>query len=173
MKTSSTTQRLQELLPRLFEKDQQASGERYLWFEITPNIKAAISLTQVWEAISLPATSITPIPQMPSYLLGWSNGRDRVYCVLNLQEFLGLETGNKIPQTYPTIVVQISQGQESLLLGLTVHRILRTVMITSEEILSPVEEFPSELTPYLKGYFLYEQQAIALLDLASLKSKIA
>lgn len=176
MTSTRPTERLQQLLPRLFERDQQFTGERYLWFQITPELSAAISLNQVWEATTLTATAITPIPQMPPYVLGWSNGRDRVYCVIALAEFLGLETPTKIPQAYSTIVAQVSpnnSANRSLLLGLTVHRIIRTLPINSEDIMSPVGEFPATLTPYLQGCLEQDEQRIALLDLTAIKQEMA
>ncbi|PSO50981.1 MAG: hypothetical protein BRC33_01735 [Cyanobacteria bacterium SW_9_44_58] len=176
MTSTRPTERLQELLPRLFETDQQFTGQRYLWFQITPDLSAAISLNQVWEATSLSAAAITPIPQMPPYVLGWSTGRDRVYCVIALAEFLGLETAAKIPQQYSTIVVQVpshDSTNQSLLLGLTVSRIIRTLAVNPEDIASPVGEFPAALTPYLQGCLQQNQQQIALLDLTAIKDQMA
>jgi twitching motility protein PilI len=176
MTSTRPTERLQELLPRLFEKEQQFTGERYLWFQITPDLSAAISLNQVWEATTLSATAITPVPQMPPYVLGWSTGRDRVYCVIALAEFLGLETTTKIPQAYSTIVVQVPSNDStnrSLLLGLTVNRIIRTLAVNPEDIASPVGEFPATLTPYLQGCLQQDQQQIALLNLTALKKEMA
>lgn len=176
MKITSTTQRLEQLLPRLFETEQQALGERYLLFEITPNLQAAINLNQVWEATHLPVNAITPVPLMPPHVLGWSNGRDRVYCVISLEELLNLGTATKIPQSYSTIIVQVASNQSdkgTLLLGLTVNRILRTVTLPPEDIMSPVGEFPATLTPYLQGYLVHDDQPIALLDLTALQEQMA
>lgn len=176
MTSTRPTERLQELLPRLFERDRQITGERYLLFQITTALSAAIPLNQVWEATRLPATAITPVPQMPPYVLGWSNGRDRVYCVISLAEWLALETTTTIPQAYSTIVVQVPSNDgsnRSLLLGLTVNHILRTLAISSEEIRSPVGEFPAPLTPYLQGCIEQDQQLIALLDLAVINKQMA
>ncbi len=175
MKTTSTTQRLQELLPRLFESERQQLGERYLLFEIASDLRAAINLHQVWEATNLPINTITPIPLMPSHVLGWSNGRDRVYCVISLEELLNLGTATKIPQSYPTIIVQVASNRSengSFLLGLTVNRILRTVTLRSEDIMSPIGEFPAALTPYLKGYLVHDEQQIALLDLSAIQDQM-
>jgi len=175
MKTSRTTQRLQQLLPQLFQAEQQKLGERYLLFEIIPNIQGAIPLDQVWEATHLPADAITPVPLTPPYVLGWSNGRDRVYCVISLQELLNLGTVMKTPQFHATIVVQVPSQQSdhrSLLLGLTVNRILRTIIIPPEQIHSSVGNFPAALTPYSQGYFLYDDHPIALLDLTLLEAQM-
>lgn len=173
MESQTPAEQLKHLLPKLFSSDR-AQGERYLLFEITAEITAAIPLEQVGEATRLPATAITTVPQMPSWLLGWSNGRDRVFCVLSLGEFLGLAKAGKIPQQYSTIVVQLQpqKGENSSLLGLAVNRILRTVGIDSEAIMSPIGEFPEELTPYLRGYFQLEEKPVAVLDLTAMTEKI-
>jgi twitching motility protein PilI len=176
MKTTSTTRRLQELLPQLFEGDRQQVGERYLLFDISSDLRAAIHLSQVSEATSLPVSTMTPIPLMPSYVLGWHNGRDRVYCVINLEEFLNLGTAQKIPQSYSTIIAQVASNRSEsgfLLIGLAVNRILRTVTLPPEEIMSPVGEFPAALTPYLQGYLVHDEQQIALLDLSAIQDQMA
>lgn len=173
MESKTPAEQLEHLLPKLFSSDR-AQGERYLLFEITAEITAAIRLDQVGVATTLPASAITPIPQMPQWMLGWSNGRDRVFCVISLGEFLGLSKAGKIPQQYSTIVVQLQpeKRENSLILGLTVNRILRTVGIDPETIISPIGEFPAALTPYLRGYFPREEKQIAVLDLTAMTEEI-
>ncbi|MFP4694061.1 MAG: chemotaxis protein CheW [Halothece sp.] len=179
METPNTTERLKQLLPQLFERDR-ATGERYLTFEITPSLKAAIPLSLLWEAAILPAVTITPIPQMSPYVLGWHNGRDRVYCVISLAEFLGLaSTSEKLRfQKYPTLIVQVPSSQptitgqnQSLLLGLTVSRILRTVTVTPEAHTDRVDGFPAALTPYLQGT-LNQEKPQAVLNLTAITDQI-
>jgi len=177
MEATTPTKRLQQLLPRLFS-EERVTGERYLLFQLSPDLKAAISLEQVWEATVIPTTAITPIPQMPSYILGWNNGRDRVYCILSLQELVGLTTVTQMPQQYSVIVANLSPKIKSvgdpkpLLVGMAVHRILRTIRISQQELVSAVGEFPSELTPYLSGCIQREQQQIAVVDLNLLAENI-
>mgnify|MGYP006428010871 CR=1 FL=1 len=177
MEAKTTNQRLQELLPQLF-KQERTLGERYLLFELTSELTAAISLNQVWEVMTLPARAITPIPLMPSWIIGWSNGRDRVFSILSLSELLGLAEDRKLPQEHRVIVVQTSPKerseltQQSLLLGITVNAILRTVSISGEEIVSLFDEFPSPLTPYLSGCIYREDQQIAILDLSRIIQEI-
>ncbi len=177
MEATTPTERLQQLLPRLFSQER-VTGDRYLLFQLTPEITAAITLEQVWEATVVSATAITPIPQMPSYVLGWHNGRDRVYCIVSLQELVGLTTSTKLLQQYSVMVVQLSPKMTSrsetkpLLVGMAVHRILRTIPINQQELVSAVGEFPSTLTPYLSGCIQREQQQIAVLDLNTLAAEM-
>jgi twitching motility protein PilI len=179
MKATTPTERIKQLLPQLFT-NEHISGTRYLLFQITAEVRAAIPLSQVWEATILPATAITPLPQVPSSVLGLHSGRDRVYCVIELGELLGLVTPTKIPQQYPVIVVQVSppsnldlNNSSFFLIGLAVNRILRTVAVNEEEIISPIEEFPAELTPYLQGCLQQDAQQIAVLDLTAITDKIS
>ena len=175
METTNPNERLKQLLPQLLDQDRP-KGERYLLWEITPELKAAINLNCVWEATVIPTTALTPIPLMPSWVLGWHSGRDRVYSVISLGEFLDVVSSSKIPQQYPTVVLQIpSRNQENQfqLLGVAVDRILRTVTIPSEKITSSVEGFPNSLTPYLKGSFTQDQQLISLLDLDTITDHIS
>lgn len=165
MKSNPKKQRLQQLLTRLFEKQQQ-KGQRYLLFQITSDLQAAIKLERVWEVSNLPATAITPIPQMPSWVLGWSNGSDRVFCVISLAEVLGFPSLSQIPRQYSLVVVQVpTLEKKSIILGLTVNQIQGTIPITSEQIISPVGEFPQEIIPYLEGVIKQDEQQIAVLNL--------
>lgn len=97
------------------------------------------------------------------------------YCIVSLEELLNLGTATKIPQSYPTIIVQVASNRSengSFLLGLTVNRILRTVTLRPEDIMSPVGEFPAALTPYLQGYLVHDEQQIALLDLTAIQDQM-
>lgn len=179
MKNQGTTERLKELLPQIFSSDR-ATGERYLLFEITSELTAAVNLDQVWEATVLPADMITPIPLMPSWVIGWNSGRDRVYSLVDLASLLGLENSLTVPQKYSTLVVQASPFRKtssretnSLLLGLAVTRILRTITIDEEVIRSDVGEFPNHLIPYIQGYWQQQQQAIPILNLTAVTEKMA
>lgn len=165
MEPTKTTERLQALLPKIFERETVA-GERYLLFEIIPEMTAAIPLSQVWEATVLSASLITPIPLMPRWVLGWSNGRDRVFSVIDLADFLAIEQSAKSSQQYSTLVIQIAASEKDFsLLGIVVHRILRTVTFTEEMIASVGEFTPA---PYLKGYLQQNEQQIAVLDLENI-----
>ncbi len=174
MDTKSPTERLQALLPQLFETDRK-SGDRYLLFDITPKITAAITLDQIWEATRLSANAVTPIPLMAPYVLGWSSGRDRVYCIIDLADFLTLDISGKIPRQYSVIVVQVpkagSKNSDFSLLGLSVNRIIRTVTST-EEVISPEEEPEEALVPYLKGCVPIGAEKIPLLDLNAMVAKM-
>lgn len=180
MKSSPATQRLQELLPRLFETKQQ-TGQRYLVFQITQDLKAAINLDKVWEVNHLPATAVTAIPQMPAWVLGWANGSDSVFCIIDLAEFLEFSSTSQALRQYPLVVVQVpspesfqsSQQGKQILLGLTVNRIQGTIPINPEEIVSPVGEFPETIVPFLEGVIKQDKQQIAVLNLDQIANQIS
>ena len=171
MKSSPATQRLQKLLPRLFETKKQ-TGQRYLVFQITQDLNVAINLEKVWKVNHLPATAVTAIPQMPAWVLGWANGSDRVFCIIDLAEFLGFSRSSQMLRQYPLVVVQVPSPQsfqsrqpdKNILLGFSVNRIQGTIPIHSEQIVSPVGEFPEKIIPYLVGVIKHEQQQVAVLN---------
>lgn len=178
MLSSPTEQRLRQLLPELFQSPPQRR-DRYLRFYLTPEWEAAVSLDDVREAALFSSEAIVAIPNQPSWMLGWASASDRAFGVVALAEWLGLvPTASVIPRHYPTIVVQTartrvdpqtrSDSQAVFLLGLAVERLRGTIAIAREEVVSPVGEFPSELTPYLCGCLLQGGDRLAILDLAEI-----
>ena len=66
---SSSIERLQHLLPQLFNPIQ-LEGEPFLRVQLTPEITAGFSLELVEEVQCIDLSRITPMPNMPQEVLG-------------------------------------------------------------------------------------------------------
>jgi twitching motility protein PilI len=155
--------RLEQLLPQLFQAHQQP-GDAYLRFLLTPDLPALIQMESVQESLLVPAESITPIPNLPEWMLGLINSRNVVFSVVDLAQMLGLATLVSNPRQYHVVVVQtLTPDRREILLGLMVNKIQGLTRVVAEEIQSLVGAFPEELTPYLQGcVYSGEERALLL-----------
>jgi positive phototaxis protein PixI len=174
MSEISSLERLQHLLPQLFQAQQQP-GQPYLRFQLSQDSLALLSMKQVQESVLVAAEQITPVPNMPSSVLGLTNSRNTVFLVVDLPHLMELTTSQINPQHYQVIVVRVpsiqptpqSSEQESFL-GLAVPRILGVTRLVERDIQPIGKAISASLTPYLSGQILEQEQAIAVLDLKTI-----
>lgn len=176
MKTESTLERLQSLLPEVFNPKPQ-TGDLYLRLDISSSLHAAIPLKRVVETLRLPAQRITPIPNMPPHALGLMESRNKIFWVLDLAKRLAIPQNrtrirehNIVIVALPTLSYSPSQESESLLLGLSVHQIQATLRLTPEELNFETGNIASELQPYFQGWFHYHRAKTLLLNINAIAS---
>ncbi len=128
--------------------EQQQSGPKikggkFLTFFLGEE-EYAIEILKVQEIIGL--MSITPVPNMPSYIRGVLNLRGKIVPVMNLRTRFGLE---KVEDTDETCIIVIQH--EEYLMGVLVDKVSEVVDIETEAI----EDIPSvgagEQSKYLAG----------------------
>jgi positive phototaxis protein PixI len=175
MTTNTTLARLQELLPQLFQP-VQVTGDPYLRFQLTAEIPALISMNRVQEAVLVPASFISPLPNMPAFSIGMMNSRDRVFCVVDLGQLLGLPAMSINPRNYQVVVMNLS-GQTPIdqsspvaekWLGLAVQQVQGVNRFERQDLQSIVGALPACLQPYLQGCFLEKDQEIVVLNSESI-----
>ncbi len=181
MQTSASLDRLQQLLPELFNP-QPRPGQIFLKFELAPDLIAAIPLDQVVETLRIPGDRLTPIPHMPAPMLGLMNSKGKVFWAIDLAEQLGVPASSHPDRYYEIIVVQISTastnhfpeeaGTDSLdppLLGLCVPHIRGTLRLTPADILPPISSpIATQLRPYLQGCARDSSNTIMILSIAEI-----
>lgn len=138
----------------------QAIGDPYLKLQLTPQRAVVLPMEQAQEAIAIPASRVTPTPNMPECMLGLLNHKSRVLWAIDLAQLLGLQTQVLTMQQYNIAIIRISKKP----LGLVVPEIKGIVRFASETLLSPIGEVSPELTPYLRGCFSEGQEMLWALD---------
>ena len=176
MTANTTLARLQQLLPELFQP-VEVTGDRYLRFQLTPDLPALLSMARVQEALLVPASAISPLPNVPDLAIGMMNARDRVFCVVDLGQLLGLPSLPPNLQTYQVVVISLDPPQTEEIdptglsavkcLGLAVRQINGVARFESETLQPPSNEFPC-LTAYQSGYFDVAAARILVLDTAAI-----
>lgn len=129
----TTQERLRRLLPQLFNP-LQSPGRLYLRCTIGEN-SALIEVTGIDECLLLEAERITPIPQMPPYVMGLMNSRQRVFFVIDLPQFFGFTPLPSSSRRYHILVTErTTSSHDSSFLGLAVNRIEGITRILLEEL---------------------------------------
>jgi len=169
MPPSSSTERLYELLPQLFEPNTQP-GEQYLKLDVTADLSALIALKSVQESAWVSSSMITPLPNLPACILGVMNARNQVLCVVDLARVLQVYERTVQRQNYAVVTVRLDAGRRSTesvnnLLALKLHSIQGIVRLQADDITSPIDEFTPELTPFLRGCIVQDGHRIPVLDL--------
>ena len=160
MSSLSTTDRLQDLLPQLFNQ-QQRQGSYYLRFQLTPEILGLIDLKYVRESLTVEGDRLTAVPNLPEYTVGLMSSRNQVFLAVDLAHLIGFAPQTVNLRRYQTIVVQISQPDaagNSVNFGLTVKSIQGISRLTAEQFNSNAELAPDILSPYVLSSVMPERQ---------------
>lgn len=163
--------RLQQLLPQLFQPETQ-SGDRYLKFDIAPNLPALIALEDVQESAQIPNHKITPLPNLPACILGLMNARNQVLCVVDLAQILQIPTPWSHRQDYSVVTIRLTStpemAEEPNLLALMLHDIQGIVRLQSDAIESSVDAFAKTLIPFLQGCATQGANSLPILDVKAI-----
>lgn len=173
MQTETTLERLQSLLPDVFNPKPQR-GDLYLRFQLIPSLYAAIPLAKIVETLRISATSITPIPNMPTYTLGLMGNRSQVFWALDLAQRLGLSQGSRRLRYHTIIIIEIltiaNQGAETSWLGFSVQQIQTTFRLHREELTFDIDDIEPNLQPYCEGWFQHNNEKTLLLNVDAIAS---
>ncbi len=172
MTTNTSLERLQQLLPQLFQPIE-VIGDPYLRFQLTPEIPVLLSMERVQEALVVPASSISPLPNLPAFSIGLMNARDRVFLVVNLAQLLGLSPLPTNPRNYQIIIIQLSEmvtdDSESMkYLGLAVQQVRGVARFKTGQMQSLTGDLPSCLAPHLLGSLGEAAERSLVLDVNSI-----
>ena len=180
MQTQTSLDRLQMLLPEVFNPTSQ-TGDLYLKCVIGPSLKAAIPLKQIVETLRIPAQSITPIPNMPAWTLGLMGSQGKIFWAIDLAQLLEVSQDNFRSRQYDIIVVETlpispsettpaNHGAESLLLGLSVQQIQRTLRLQPDELELSVLDTMSGLIPYIQGRVQQNDDELLILNVEAISN---
>lgn len=161
--------RLQQLLPALFNPTPIV-GDQFLRLQLTADTTIAIALSWVEETLLISPQSVTPIPNMPAYILGLMSSKGEAFWVINLGQLLELPTVLESSQYYEVVVIRALPAEsdqdttDELFLGLAVPKIRGSIRLSLEDIISPVNEVDANLHPYLSGQAVAEGQTVLVLS---------
>ncbi|ESA36484.1 chemotaxis signal transduction protein [Leptolyngbya sp. Heron Island J] len=172
--TLKTANRLQQLLPDVFNP-KTVGGEQFLRVQLTPDLTIALALSWVEESLLIPTQLVTPMPNMPSSVLGLMSSKDQVFWAINLAQLLELPIVLEPSQSYEVVVIRAlptdsnierldASTDEELYLGLVVPKIRSSVRLLQEDIISPVDEVDASFHPYLSGQVVIDDEVILVLS---------
>ena len=151
----TTTDRLKELLPQLFN-DEQLEGSYYLRFQLTNDISGLIDLKYVRESLNVDSDRLTAVPNLPEYVVGLMSSRNQVFLAVDLAHLVGLPPQTVNLRQYQTIIVQVSESKEKKIFGLTVKNIQGISRRLPEQFNNNLENVPDLLRPFVTGSTLLQ-----------------
>ncbi len=158
--------RLLRLLPDLFNP-QQRTGESFLRLQITPELTVAIALDWVEETRLVMAQDLTPIPNMPSHVLGLISTKGQVFWLLSLAQLLGLPPEQENLQRYEVAIIRAFVGAdqpEELFLGLAVQQIKGSIRLGVKEFVPIDDTVAPTIAPFLIGYAAKAEGSLLILN---------
>lgn len=144
----------QILAPQL----NQVVDDVYVRFQINDHTPAILSMEYVEEVLIVPLTRITPMPNMPECVLGLINRRNRVLWVIDLAQVLNLQLDTNTQQ-YQMVIIQVGVP-----LALVVQEVKSVTRFTPDCIQSTVELVASDITPYINGCVVQEQETLLVIN---------
>ncbi len=147
-------------LAPLSTRSPRTSGDPYLKLHLCARTPALLSMQHTQEAMVLPARRLTPMPNMPSSLLGLTNRRSRVLWVVDLAQMLGLPPLQTTVQQQSVVIIQVGAAP----LGLAVHHVEGITWVLPETIQTVPDQLSTGLVPYLRGCVLQSNDLALVLD---------
>ncbi|TEU15041.1 MAG: hypothetical protein E3J21_14315 [Anaerolineales bacterium] len=104
---------------------------------------------------------VTPVPNVPDWVLGVVNLRGDIISMVDLRAFLGMEWIG-YEQTSRMLVAQARQ--EDMTTGLIVDRVSEIRYLPTDRIGAPAGPIADQVTPYLRGVYEHDGRLLAVLD---------
>jgi purine-binding chemotaxis protein CheW len=142
------------------EEAPRSRGTRYLTFDLTGGVYA-LPLAFVREVDRVP--TVTPLPNVASWVLGAANLRGEILSVVDLAAFLGLSAPHQ-PRDARLLVCRAG----SMEAGLVVEQIRDIRELPEAAIRQPTGAIPGRSARYLVGVHAGEGRLTRVLDIARL-----
>lgn len=139
---------------------QEGLGDPYLRLRLSDNVPVALPMEAAREVIMMSMEQITPIPNMPTCVLGLLNQRSRVIWVVDLSIMLGYAGFTANTRQFNIVILQVGQTP----LGLAVPKVQGVTRFPLETIQSPIGTVAPNIAPYLRGCLPEEREVLLVLD---------
>jgi twitching motility protein PilI len=151
-------------------RSRRIVGEPFLRFQLAPDTGAILEMTAIEEVRVLSSKRLTPMPNMPTAVLGLMSHRSRIRWVVDVAQLLGLPPLETNLQQYDLLLLKVS----TISFGVVVQRIENTVWFPPAAVQIPSEttETPSPLTPFLRGCVLQDQRILWVLNAAAIAEAV-
>lgn len=151
---------MKQLTIESFIKEYRQLGIPYLNLQVDSQTQIALPMENTQEVLTTNRGRITSIPNMAKSVIGLLNQRSRVFWVIDLAELLNLKSNSEEKQQYNIAIIKVGK----IALGLAIEKIKGVIRIDYNQIKSPIGEISADLVPYLKGYVMYAENMILILD---------
>lgn len=148
----SITQSLPSLSDRSKSRSGTKSGELYLRFQLPASEQqqsnpALMHMGNIQEVLSLSVQRLSPMPNMPSCVLGLMNRGNRIFWLVDLGQLLGVSRLEPSAQQHSVIILRSG----SAALGLAVNQVESMQWLGEEETQAAPPSLPTALAPFVAG----------------------
>ncbi|MBV8886520.1 MAG: purine-binding chemotaxis protein CheW [Chroococcidiopsidaceae cyanobacterium CP_BM_RX_35] len=148
---------------------QRILRDTYLRLQIEHDTPAILSVEYVQEVLIVPAVQVTSMPNMPSYVLGLLNRRNRILWVIDLAQMLNLKTFTADTKQYNLAIIRVGQ----IPLGVVVYAVKGVTQFAPESLQSVQGLVISALAHYLHGCILQQQEILLVLKAEAIVNSLA
>ncbi|GAP98225.1 chemotaxis protein CheW [Leptolyngbya sp. NIES-2104] len=135
-------------------------GQVYLKFDLGAKIPVVVPMNYVREAISRSLQHLTPMPEMPPYVLGLMHRQAQVMWSIDLAQLLEVGSINAHLAEQDFIILRVG----STAFAIAVHQIHGSTWLSSEEIQPSLSHATGRFSHYLSGCVLKKQEVMFVLD---------
>ncbi len=137
----------------------------YLRLRLDPHTVAVVEMTYAKEVLTVAAQRISPMPNVPTCVLGLLNQRSRVYWIVDLPAMLGLPALESKAQSYVVSILQV----DSIPLGFAVQEVMGVLRLSPEILQEPWRGGKDQLSHYAHGHVtVSEGEILTVLDAKAL-----
>ncbi len=140
------------------DASQKGLGDAYLKVRLDAQTSAVLLMKQVQELLILPTNRLTPMPNMPAWVMGLTSRRSRILWVIDLSLLLGLQPFKL--HTHENNVAILRPGNVSF--GAFVQHLEGITWLLPDRIQPLPNHIPSKLRPYVKGCVLSDEILLVL-----------
>ncbi|MEB3213200.1 MAG: chemotaxis protein CheW [Leptolyngbyaceae bacterium] len=155
--------------------DSATQEHQFLRLKLVSDITALLPMQQLSEVLTIPVGQVTPIPNMPAWVMGIYNWRGDILWLADLSHFLGLVSWNEQTSSdinYVVVVLNVNAMDDSSslennqLIGLIVNQTEEVERCDPNDIQSSIASSMSPtLARFLRGYWLNPAgEMLAVLD---------
>ena len=130
--------------------------QQFVVFSLAGTAYAA-SIDNITQTDRVP--QITPVPNVPEWVLGVTNLRGDILSIVDLRSFLGLDPA---PGLASARMLVAQAGKGALAAGLVVDQVAGIRYLETQHIRLPAAQIEDRIAPYLRG--VYEQAASSTTD---------
>lgn len=136
--------------------------EQHVLFELA-GAEYAVPIANVIEIGRPP--DVTPVPNVPDWVLGVANLRGEVISMVDLRTFLGMD-GTSYGQDCRMLVARASE--ENVTTGLIVDQVSGIRYLSVDRIVTPGALIEDKVAPYLHGVYEHDEHLLVVLNLERL-----
>ncbi|MBD2358613.1 chemotaxis protein CheW [Tolypothrix sp. FACHB-123] len=150
------------------------ASKQFLRFQLVPQTTLLLPISQLVEVLTIAVDRITPIPQLPAWVMGAYNWRGEVLWMVDLAHLIGFTPWYQqgISTTCTVIVLRagsmstLNNSAENQMIGLVINRAEMMEWCDRAMLQPPSSDvITPELIPFVSGYQLKSNgERLAVLD---------